>query len=291
MKFHYETVLHAPGESFSIEIQSGAILDCVYHVHPEFELTFVESGFGTRFVGDLIEPFREQDLILVGGMVPHHYLTRREDSTGPDWSRTRVIKFHAGFRDGAFLTLPEFEPLKRMLDEAASAGLHFPEESARRIAPDLRRLPELSGWERFLALTALLCRLAEEPRRKLTLSAAGFSSASSPCPNFSMHWISATPSAACTRAFSVSTVSKEYTGTCCWFTMGPQSTSGVTLCTVQPVSRRFAASTASWTLLFMPPANSGSSEGCTFSTVFLQRSKKNGERMRMYPISRTRSAA
>ena len=105
MKFHYETVLHAPGESFSIEIQSGAILDCVYHVHPEFELTFVESGFGTRFVGDLIEPFREQDLILVGGMVPHHYLTRREDSTGPDWSRTRVIKFHAGFRDGAFLTL------------------------------------------------------------------------------------------------------------------------------------------------------------------------------------------
>ena len=70
MKFHYETVLHAPGESFSIEIQSGAILDCVYHVHPEFELTFVESGFGTRFVGDLIEPFREQDLILVGGMVP-----------------------------------------------------------------------------------------------------------------------------------------------------------------------------------------------------------------------------
>ena len=44
MKFHYETVLHAPGESFSIEIQSGAILDCVYHVHPEFELTFVESA-------------------------------------------------------------------------------------------------------------------------------------------------------------------------------------------------------------------------------------------------------
>ena len=70
MKFHYETVLHAPGESFSIEIQSGAILDCVYHVHPEFELTFVESGFGTRFVGDLIEPFREHDLWGVSYCVP-----------------------------------------------------------------------------------------------------------------------------------------------------------------------------------------------------------------------------
>lgn len=170
MKFHYETVLRAPGESFSIEIQSGEILDCVYHVHPEFELTYIESGFGTRFVGDIIEPFQEHDLILVGGMVPHHYFTRLEDSTGPDWSRTRVIKFYAGFRDEAFLALPEFESLKRMLNEAASAGLHFPEKSAKRIAPDLYHLSELSGWERFLALTALLCRLAEEPRRKLTLS-------------------------------------------------------------------------------------------------------------------------
>ncbi|MBS1370923.1 MAG: helix-turn-helix transcriptional regulator [Lentisphaeria bacterium] len=170
MKFHYETVLHAPGESFSIEAQSGPVLDCVYHVHPEFELTLVESGFGTRFVGDLIEPFRAWDLILVGGMVPHHYLTRREDSTGPEWSRTRVVKFDAGFRGGAFSALPEFEPLGRMLEEAASAGLHFPEESARRIAPELRSLPGLAGWKRFLALAALLCRLAEEPRRKLTQS-------------------------------------------------------------------------------------------------------------------------
>ena len=177
MKFHYETVLHAPEESFSIETLRGPVLDCVCHVHPEFELTLIESGFGTRIVGDLIEPFREWDLILVGGMVPHHFLTRREDSTGPEWSKTRVIKFSAGFREKGLPALPEFEPLGRMLDEAASSGIHFPEESARRLAPEMRELSGLSGWKRFLAFAELLCRLAEEPRRKLSHS-AGFATVS-----------------------------------------------------------------------------------------------------------------
>lgn len=170
MKFHYETVLHAPEESFSIETLRGPVLDCVRHVHPEFELTLVESGFGTRIVGDSIEPFREWDLILVGGMIPHHFLTRREDSDGPEWSKTRVIKFNAGFRENELPALPEFEPLGRMLGEAASAGLHFPEESAKRLAPFIRELSSIPGWKRFLAFAELLCRLSEEPRRQLSHS-------------------------------------------------------------------------------------------------------------------------
>lgn len=163
MKFHFETVLHAPGESFQVETLTGALLDCVYHVHPEFELTLVESGFGTRFVGDTIEPFREWDLVLVGNMVPHHYLTRREDSTGPEWSKTRIVKFQAD----AVPDLPEFEALNVLLEEA-KGGLHFPEKTARRLASKLRELSTLDGWKRYLAFLELLCRLAEEPRRKLT---------------------------------------------------------------------------------------------------------------------------
>lgn len=166
MKFFFETVLHTPGESFSVETQAGPVLDCVYHVHPEFELTLAESGFGTRFVGDTIEPFGPWDLILVGGMVPHHYLTRREDSTGPEWSKTCVVKFGSD----AIPARPEFEALGKLLEEAA-AGLHFPGETARAVAPEMRGLAVSAGWKRYLAFLELLCRLAESPRRKLTAAA------------------------------------------------------------------------------------------------------------------------
>ena len=91
MKFHFETILPGPGESFVTEEMVAPTLDCVYHIHPECELTWIESGFGSRFIGDSIEPFSAGDLVLIGGSVPHHYLTLESDSTGPEWSRTRVV--------------------------------------------------------------------------------------------------------------------------------------------------------------------------------------------------------
>ena len=67
MKFHFEKILPGPGESFVTEKMTGPTLDCVYHVHPECELTWIESGFGSRFIGDSIEPFSAGDLVLNGG--------------------------------------------------------------------------------------------------------------------------------------------------------------------------------------------------------------------------------
>ena len=51
----------------------GPVMDCIHHVHPELELTYVESSYGVRFIGDNISDFREIDLVLTGSMLPHHY--------------------------------------------------------------------------------------------------------------------------------------------------------------------------------------------------------------------------
>ena len=97
MKFHFEKILPRPGESFAVEYGISPVLNCLYHLHPECELTCIESGFGCRVIGDSIEPFAAGDLVLIGGMTPHHYLSNPADSTGPEWSRIRVVKFHPEF--------------------------------------------------------------------------------------------------------------------------------------------------------------------------------------------------
>ena len=49
MKIQYETVLAGPGRSFAAYETVGPAVDCEYHVHPELELVYVVSGYGSRF--------------------------------------------------------------------------------------------------------------------------------------------------------------------------------------------------------------------------------------------------
>ncbi len=166
MKYHFEKVLAAPDESFRAVIEDGPVIDCVFHVHPEIELTWVESSFGCRFIGESIEPFFENDLVLIGGMVPHHFFNRADDGSGPQWSRLRVMKFRREFCGTGFLELPETAGIRALLDETP-AGLAFPPETATRAAELIRRLFTQKGLARLLTFLELLELLAASPRRKL----------------------------------------------------------------------------------------------------------------------------
>lgn len=173
MHYHQEKVLSPPGESFAVELEVGPVLDCVFHQHPEWELTLIESGFGCRFIGESFEPFAAGDLVLVGGMVPHHYLSSAPDSTGPEWSKVRVVKFRRAFCGEEFFALPEMAGVTRMLRDA-ECGLHFPAETVEAVLELYRKLYLDRGSARLLDFLNILRILSESPARKLNpVSAAG----------------------------------------------------------------------------------------------------------------------
>ncbi|MDR0933136.1 MAG: AraC family transcriptional regulator [Victivallales bacterium] len=170
MKYHLETVLLQPGASFRTEYNIGPVVDCVFHVHPECELTLVESGFGTRFVGASLEPFSEMDLVLAGGMLPHHYLSCRAESTGEEWSKMRVVKFLPEFCGRDFLELPESAAIKTMLTEA-KRGLHVPLKTAKNVYKPLTEMYDLEGLPKILKFLEILEILSHAPLRPLNLVA------------------------------------------------------------------------------------------------------------------------
>ena len=168
MKFHFEKILPRPGESFAVEYGISPVLNCLDHLHPECDLTCIESGFGCRVIGDSIEPFAAGDLVLIGGMTPHHYLSNPADSTGPEWSRIRVVKFHPEFCGAKLFELPEFAPVGAMLAESRGGGLHFPGNVAEEMVWEMKQLLQQKGVDRVATLWRILGKLARSPRRRLS---------------------------------------------------------------------------------------------------------------------------
>lgn len=170
-KYYYENIVSPSGDAVKATLERGPALDCVFHVHREYEITLVESSFGCRMIGDSLEHFSEGDLVLIGSMVPHHYLNSRLDSEGDDWSRLLVVQFAPDFCGRDLLQLPEADPIARMLD-CASRGIRFPAPAAEKAAPLMRSLPELHGFDRTLRCLELLRILSLAPWRCINSSPA-----------------------------------------------------------------------------------------------------------------------
>src|SRR5579862_7480266 len=106
MKARFEKI-NEPGDNsykyFSYEIDT---FNVPFHYHPEYELTYIASSHGVRYIGNNVSGFSENDLVLIGPNVPHcgkniskqeekasavvfHW---KEDLLGEGWVRKKEFK-------------------------------------------------------------------------------------------------------------------------------------------------------------------------------------------------------
>ena len=167
MKIQFETVLAGPGRSFAAYETVGPAVDCEYHVHPELELVYVVSGYGSRFVNDAIAQFDVGTLNLIGAMTPHHFRSFPADNRGPDWSRLRVVQFRSELFAEMFRRFPETVQIERLLAESG-CGWEFSGARAERIGERLAELIAAEGGRRLVLLLEILEELSRMERRRLS---------------------------------------------------------------------------------------------------------------------------
>ncbi len=153
------------GQSFIAFRHAAASFPFYWHYHPEFELTYVERGSGTRYVGDSIRPFQSGDLVLLGGNLPHTWCSDNR-SASPRSHGAIVVHFP---RDLFVSGAPEFEAIQGLL-RAAERGLVFGPGVARAAARQLRSLPRLGGLAAWCGLVKLLDCLARTSRSEPLVS-------------------------------------------------------------------------------------------------------------------------
>ncbi|WP_343304183.1 AraC family transcriptional regulator [Chitinophaga niabensis] len=156
MKPRYKPI---PSESnlFKVEFQNTSeVFDYPWHYHPELEITYILNGKGVRYVGNTIENFYEDDLVLLGSNLPHAWNHTADPS---QQVIAIVIYLKEEFIDKTWMQSIEFETVRKLL-EAMRKGIKIDTQVASRLKPKFIDLLNASSFERLMILLQILQELS-----------------------------------------------------------------------------------------------------------------------------------
>lgn len=169
MKPVFEKVPKRQWESFHCEVVHGPDYGTRWHFHPEYQLTLAIESRGHRVVGDNIGTLSDGDIVLLGSNLPHVWHQDR----GPKARQVNaiIVRFDETFLGRDFFTLPEVEPVKRLLQRAAR-GLEVRGNTRVAVTAHMKRLAQSEGLARVIELLAILNTLANSTELKPLASAS-----------------------------------------------------------------------------------------------------------------------
>ncbi|BAX78700.1 AraC family transcriptional regulator [Labilibaculum antarcticum] len=152
-----ERVEKRNGESFVVGKYSNKWFERTWHYHPEYELLLITKGSGIRVIGNNRSTFKEGDLVLVGGDIPHAWFSDASffEADNHELCESTYVQFNRSIFGNHFANLPEMKNIQRMLDEA-KFGLNFWDVNKSEIFNQIKDLPNSSGLTRLLSLIKIL---------------------------------------------------------------------------------------------------------------------------------------
>ena len=157
MKPLFEDIVKKRGQhSFvAFEIQQDN-LEFFWHYHPEYELTLIVNGKGSRLIGDSHAYFESGDLVLIGPSLPHTWV-----SNGAIKGKCEaiVIQFSVEFIE-RFTRLGELSSINKLL-LCSKQGISINENKSKALKELIKKLPAKEGIEKITDLIHILDELSK----------------------------------------------------------------------------------------------------------------------------------
>lgn len=161
--------------SFEIRHDKSPNFGKVWHYHPELELHYVIKGEGVRFIGDNINNFTADEIILLGENLPHTWRCNEEyfqKSKKLDVEAI-VIQFLPDCLGHDFLQLPESYLIPKLF-EKAKKGIIIHGKAKTALKKLMQKAPEASSLDKLILLIQILKTLAETKEYTEIASAHAF---------------------------------------------------------------------------------------------------------------------
>jgi len=161
MKPDFERILDPVERSFTAKVvkrDSRPLLSRAWHYHPELEICFTVESHGRRFVGNQIDEYAINDLVMFGSNLPHGFTTDVACSQV-------VIQMTEDFLGNDFLGRPEVKSIHDLFVRA-KRGLEFRGKVVKKCRPLFSKLLASEGFTRLRYLLEILELLAETSKVK-----------------------------------------------------------------------------------------------------------------------------
>lgn len=156
-KFHQ--VPKPINNTFSIRHDIVPSFGTIWHYHPEIELHYLIKGNGIRFIGENINNFEQDELILLGSNIPHTWKCNVQNND-QEYVEALVMHLHPESLGSAFLALPEAKKIQKIFSLANQGLLYYGETKIKAIKI-LRKLKVATDLNRIILLLRLLNLLSQ----------------------------------------------------------------------------------------------------------------------------------
>lgn len=112
---------------------------------------------GVRYVGNSIENFYDDDLVLIGSNLPHCWINASDQ---PQSSTAVVVYLKEQFIDKAWMQSAEFDGIRKLL-ELSDKGIKFDKTVALRLREKCLELVKLTSLEKAMLLLQILNELTQ----------------------------------------------------------------------------------------------------------------------------------
>lgn len=172
MKPNYKPIQFEESSLLNVVFQKNKKqFDYPWHYHQEYELTYIPAGQGLRYVGNSVENFFDDDLVLVGSNLPHCWIDETDQQQQS--ANAIVVYWKEEFLDKSWMQSCEFKAIRNLL-ELSNKGIKFNQSVALRLKEKCLELPKLPPLQKLILLIEILQELSQSSEYSL-LCEHGFS--------------------------------------------------------------------------------------------------------------------
>ncbi|BDD01923.1 AraC family transcriptional regulator [Persicobacter psychrovividus] len=168
----FDKVPFAEHQAYMIRYFEIPYVDYPLHQHDAYELTFTQNSYGTRLIGNSIDPFHENDLALIGPNLPHQW---QNDEVYINSKHEKILLTVVHFTEQGLtqiLEQPAGQKIKKLLEDSQK-GIAFDKIIVDQILVLLQKMKSTDTMEGYLAFLQMLHTLADADHYR-QLSTASF---------------------------------------------------------------------------------------------------------------------